>query len=345
MNNIDALNSKLVSSIDDKYPIDLPYGKMGICIYFYYLSRWEDKEEYKQIAEKLLDEITGKLSSKKNVGVAYTSAGIAIGISHLVKEKFIEGDINEILEDMDSHIFKTLAFLKDEEFSYPKPMYLLFLYYLQLRYTAQSSSEGKYIFQELIIKTVELFQEKLPVDFFGGHFSFDAYNYSMPFYLYVVSKIYGLNIYNQRLTNILQEKIGLTLSTIPVLQANRLYMMWGLLCIKPYLPIYKKEIEAHVRLLKEKINIEYIMNVEFKNQDIYFKDGLSLVYFLLFFIQMKYPEYKIDCDPQLFINKINTSEAWKALMNRDYYYHKHMALFDGFPGAYLVSLHIKKHFQ
>ena len=197
MYNIDTLNSKLISSIDDKFSINLEDGKMGLCIYFYNLSRLEEtKEEYKQVAEKFLDDVINKLSNKNNMGTAHVLAGIAVGISHLVKEKFVEGDINEILENVDGHIFKLLAFLKSEESNYPKPMLIPLLYYLWLRYTEQTLSEDKYIFQELIIKTFEMLQDKLPVEFFTGHFSFDAHNYLLPFYLYTASKIYELNIYN-----------------------------------------------------------------------------------------------------------------------------------------------------
>lgn len=110
--DIDVLNSKLISSIDDKYPIGLAYGKIGICIYFYYLSRWEDNEEYRLIADKLLDKVINELSNNQdfNISVEYGLAGIAIGISHLVKEKFVRGDINEILEEVDNQIFKLLVF-------------------------------------------------------------------------------------------------------------------------------------------------------------------------------------------------------------------------------------------
>jgi hypothetical protein len=32
---IDELNRKLISSLDEQFPIDLSNGKMGICNYFY----------------------------------------------------------------------------------------------------------------------------------------------------------------------------------------------------------------------------------------------------------------------------------------------------------------------
>jgi len=140
----------------------------------------------------------------------------------------------------------------------------------------------------------------------------------------------------------MEENIGHMISVIPVLSVNRLYLLWGLLSIKPYLPDYEKEIDSHVRLLKENMDIEYIINKEFKNQDIYIKDGLSFAYILLFCIQTEYSDYKIDYDSQLFYDRIKNSEAWNTLINRDYYQFNHRGLFNGFPGVYLVLLHIKR---
>ena len=51
MDQIKTLNKKLISSIDKRYQSNLTDGKMGLCIYFYHLSRWESNSEYKQVAE------------------------------------------------------------------------------------------------------------------------------------------------------------------------------------------------------------------------------------------------------------------------------------------------------
>lgn len=59
---------------------------------------------------------------------------------------------------------------------------------------------------------------------------------------------------------------------------------------------------------------------------------------------MKNPEYSFDYNPQLFFARINNSEAWHTLQNKEFYFRKYSRLFDGFPGAHLVLLHIKKYF-
>lgn len=346
MNNIDKLNDKLIASAGDKWPIGLADGKMGLCLYFYYLSRWKGKEEYKQIAEKLLDDIVNNLSDTMDITVESGLAGMSIGISHLIKEKFIEGDINDILEDVDSIIFKKLAFLvyKDAKKRILKAELIHLLYYLHLRYTEQSSVEDKYFFQELMIKTIEMFKEDLQDEFFSEPFSFSLRDFHLPFFLHTISKIYELNIYRGRIAKIMEEYINRIVSLYPVSQANRLYFLWGLISIKPCFPDYEKEIDSHIRLLREGVDIDYIVNTELRNQDVYIARGLSSVYLLLFYLQMKHPTYSIDYNPQLFFTRIRNSEVWSALLDRELYFHRHDGLFDGFPGVYLTLLHIEKNF-
>ena len=142
MSNIGVLNSKLIS-MEEQFPMDLAYGKMGVCIYLYYFSRWEEKDEYRQVAEKLLDDVLANISKIREISVEKGLAGIAIGLCHLVREKFVGGDINEILDEVDSHIFKSLAFMSAEVSHLSKSTIIHLLYYLQLRYSEQDSADGK----------------------------------------------------------------------------------------------------------------------------------------------------------------------------------------------------------
>ena len=83
--DIKELNKKLLLSIDDNYPISLTQGLMGVCIYFYHLYRIDNNEEYKLIADDLLDDILGKLSFESPISVENGLAGIGLGIMHLIE--------------------------------------------------------------------------------------------------------------------------------------------------------------------------------------------------------------------------------------------------------------------
>jgi hypothetical protein len=44
MSQMDILNSKLFLTLDDRYPIGLSSGKLGLCVYYFYLSASASKK-------------------------------------------------------------------------------------------------------------------------------------------------------------------------------------------------------------------------------------------------------------------------------------------------------------
>lgn len=344
MNNIQTLNDKLVNFSDKDYPLGIFSGKMGLCIYFYYLSRWEKNEKYKYIADKYLDDIFEQSANYSDITVEYGLSGIGLGISILIKENFIEGNINEILEDIDSIIFKRIAFLDYQKVQkrISKTDLLYLLYYLYTRFTDCKYSDNQYIFQELIIKVIEMLNEDMPSDFFNDYFSFSIQNFHLPIFLYVIRKIYDLGIYNNRIIKILEEHSQKILSTYPVSTANKIYYLCGLVNIKPCLPRFQKELELLIKQIIKNIDMEYMFNSEFKEQDIFLENGLSMVYLLLLYLKNEYPEYCIEYTPSSFLDRLQSSTAWTTLLDSKFYFRYNSQFMAGFPGTYLVMSYIKK---
>ncbi|MDL2277483.1 hypothetical protein LJC57_02715 [Parabacteroides sp. OttesenSCG-928-G07] len=333
------LNKMLLQSMGKNYPVGLAQGQMGISIYFYHLSRMEQNENFKSLAEKLLDDTLEKLSLDSSINVEKGLAGIALGITHLIKEGFVEGDVNELLEDIDNVIFKKLAFPQYSA-AYKKDELLHLLYYLSVRLNDQTDEEGRYIFQELIIKAINQFAAGLKGDFFNEYFSFSVYHYHLPVFVYVCSKLLGQNFYNERIHKILEEFEPMILGRFPLLHANRLYLLCGMLPLIPYMrnPQWK-DYAGH---LQKEISVTDIFVKEMKNKHIFVSNGLSLIYLLLFYLENNHPAYRIDYSPDDFYRKITESEAWTSLFKRDYYFNIHRGLLNGFPGVQLVLSLIQK---
>lgn len=49
------LNQRLLSSLNNRYPIGLAHGRVGVSIYFYHLSRLEGNMDYQVIAKQIFD--------------------------------------------------------------------------------------------------------------------------------------------------------------------------------------------------------------------------------------------------------------------------------------------------
>lgn len=337
---LDELNKMLLRSMDKTYPVGLAQGQMGISIYFYYLSRIRQNENYKAIAEQLLENTLGKLSPDSSISVEKGLAGVGLGVTHLIEAGFVEGEVNELLEDIDSAIFKRLAFLPGNS-PYKKDELLHLLFYLSVRLTDQTDDDGRYIFRELIIKTLNIFVSGLTGDFFDETFSFSVYHYHLPLFTYICARLLEQDFYNERIYKILEEFELAILSRFPLLHANRLYLLCGMLPLISYMsnPQWKE----YVDLLHEEISLPTIFDKEMKNKHIFISNGLSLMYLLLNYLDKKYPDYKIGYSSQVFYARITGSEAWESLFKRDYYFNIHQGLLNGFPGVLLVLSQIQEH--
>ncbi|MDD3040942.1 hypothetical protein [Bacteroides sp.] len=78
-------------------------GKLGMIILFYEYSRYSGDILYEQFADEMMDSV---LELPDSLPFRFTDGltGIGWGITYLLREKFIEGDIEEILSEVDEKL-------------------------------------------------------------------------------------------------------------------------------------------------------------------------------------------------------------------------------------------------
>lgn len=86
--------------------IGLWQGKMGMALFFYFYARHTYNRWYEEFANELLDDICNELSSQIPVAFANGLCGIGWGIEFLKAQRFIEGDTDEILCEIDKEIME-----------------------------------------------------------------------------------------------------------------------------------------------------------------------------------------------------------------------------------------------
>jgi hypothetical protein len=99
----------------------------------------------------------------------------------------------------------------------------------------------------------------------------------------------------------------------------------------------------YIQLLYREISVDEILENEMKGRKIFIDNGLAGIYILLHAINSSFPDYKIPFDPQTIYVQIRNSDAWNALLERDYFYDIRHGLLNGFPGVQLVLAHMKQH--
>ena len=337
------LTDKLLLSNLDNYPVGLFYGKMGLAIYFYHLSRIVSKPEYQSKAEQLLEQIMQHdLSVKHSIAVEDGLAGVGLGVTYLIKNGFVEGDLNELLDVIDNEIYRRIVFQRNpSQFS---PTILLHLTgYIYIRLKEQTDTNLQILYQDLIIKALNMLYDQIDDEFLNESYSFSAYHYQLPVLLWVISKLLEAGFYNDRIYRMLDTLQLSILSRFSLLHANRLFLLWGMLHLKPYMD-NKRTWRNYLQMLYREISLDEILDNEMKGRKIFVSNGLSMIYILLHMINRDFPDYQITFDPQTIYNQLHNSDAWNALIERDYFYDIHHGLLNGFPGVWLVLGHIKQHY-
>ncbi len=79
-------------------------GKMGIILYLYRYSKFAGNELYSEFAGDMLDAVlreSGTVSTDFENGLT----GIGWAVNYLLKRKIIDGDVNDVLRDVDTRVF------------------------------------------------------------------------------------------------------------------------------------------------------------------------------------------------------------------------------------------------
>ena len=81
-------------------------GKMGMSVFFFLLSRHTANRWYEEFAGELLDDVCNGLSQYCSVTFNEGLCGIGWAIEFLKKEGFVEGDTDEILDEVDKKVME-----------------------------------------------------------------------------------------------------------------------------------------------------------------------------------------------------------------------------------------------
>lgn len=81
-------------------------GKMGVAIFFFHYAGYTVKKVYKDFAGELINEIYKEIHVNCPCDFKDGLSGIAWGVEYLVRNRFVEGETDEILEDLDRQILE-----------------------------------------------------------------------------------------------------------------------------------------------------------------------------------------------------------------------------------------------
>jgi len=88
---------------------------IGRVIGLYIMGKCID-ESFKEEADKLLESILGNVDISMPLSIKRGLLGIGMGLIYLLRNNFVKGDEDEVLENIDNAIFSAISDTKDQQF-------------------------------------------------------------------------------------------------------------------------------------------------------------------------------------------------------------------------------------
>ncbi len=136
---LEEIADHLMQISPEVYNPGLLHGKMGIAIFFFHLYRYSNDEKYADCGYTLIEELQSQINNKTSPFYESGLSGIGTGIEYLVQNGFVEGDTDEILQDVDRQIIFTIKFMPHQHFSIRKGLCGLGRYLLYRKSNRNSS--------------------------------------------------------------------------------------------------------------------------------------------------------------------------------------------------------------
>ena len=328
--------NQFVMSLDiDKIPIGLFSGKMGICIYFYYQARLNKNKEYENFAELLINSIYTQIHTEMPIYIEDGLVGLCYGINYLIEKRFVKGNVNFILKEVDDKIYSFFCFnVLSEHTSSALIENLITIVELTMYFCIRLENNNlnaneQYLFKNVIIKAINKIENTTLTEEFTEPSLFSVKNYFLPIYLTLLCKIYKLNFYNYKVEKILDELSDKLKSTYPLQQSGRLLISAGMRNIEKVRSM--DGWKEHILLLEQNTNFSSILKDEFRNKNVFPSDGITGFYFLSKNL-LKFPNESCE----LLSKKIVLSDVWDIYLEDKTKLESRIGLVTGFCGVILT---------
>lgn len=316
----------ITKSVDDAtihIPTGLSAGKMGICLYLFHAGQTDKAREWLQAIYQELPAMNG------NIQVGEGLCGIGIAINHLLQKGFIKGEANAAFQEIDNRVFRQLAYEQHSR-KYGVTSLVQMLYYLTSRWKAQNEeSEEATVIKSLITQVLNDIYSRIDLPSICEPL-FYSLDYALPQVLFGMSHLLGLNLCRQRIGMMLKELSPVILSTLPRIQANRLYLLCGMNALAAH-GMCTDEWQKQTSLLFDTIDIEHILTKEMGSKSIYVSNGASSLYFLIGQIE-EYAGKRNEYGKRI-MQLIDNSPEWKLLKENKAYRYSHLGLYNGICGT------------
>lgn len=280
---IDVINEILAENFLSKSEAGLLNGKLGASIYFFSLARETKLLRYQRTAEHLIGEVyhsVGEATISTDFEDGLT--GIAWGICYLVKNQYVDAELDEILTEVDDKIYRYLNDNIENLHVNVRQGILGYLFYYLYRQSCVSSrrdATNTYIYRRICADIINHLGKIIDEDKFQSRepILFTVF-WDLPIILMLLAEARKLNINADKVDRIVDNLSPIVTSLYPKLHGNRLYLLLGMEHILKEVSI--PEWRNYADFLRKSIHPSKIIHDECKSLNILLMDGITGLAFI-----------------------------------------------------------------
>ena len=320
------------------------HGKMGLAIFYYQLSSIESYKEYESKADDLIDVLSEEMTSANlSPDFEHGLAGIGWGIEYLTRNGFLEADTDEVLEDFDNRIYKSIVFTDNLPINVENGL-LGYAFYILTRMESCHDSVTYSFLKNLMIEIVNrivVLVNRQAIKF-SEPSGFNLY-WELPLILLVFAKMLENGIFTNKIYQVLKELTPKICTLFPLLHCNRAYLLLGILAVNKHCKLlYWKE---HADVLAANTSFSCIVEKEFYDKNIFLRVGLSGALVIARSLNKLNILPAETFAPEIWSKRILESSIWETLNKEERPTLSALELLSGFPGILTALMLINNNFK
>ncbi len=314
-------------------------GKMGQCLCLFVGGRMSNDQCQSDHAEKLLAEVLLDMESETATSIASGIMGIALGLTFLTQQKYIDGDINEILEDIDRYMYKSTSKFIQKEMPIEEdtPILDALLYMLVRRYST-NNMQYRRLYDMIIIQLFNYIYIHVPFDFWDEPLPFNI-KYNCCVFLMELMAIYRLGIENERILHMLDELKCTIFSRMPLLHPNRLVLMATATFVGA--TTEKEEWSDFAKRIRAEIDVDNLLTKDIHDKSVFPTNGIMGVWIVCEIYNRYFADDKLEIDICELRERVLESSLWDRLDGDGDFIKRNLSM-DGLYGIRLLVQYLDK---
>lgn len=262
INIIDDIIVKVIAEIHrNTAPIGLFHGDMGVCLALYMSNKRAPSYEKEKCADELLDHVVENIKFVEDPSFESGLSGIGFAINYLHKEKCIEGDIDDILYQIDASVYRHLNNFEAKISPHMNGLIGYFIYIVE-RLNNPYHNRNTFL-HELHVSLFRLIVNKL-YSYFPKELRklnediFPTLLWDFPLLFFYMGKAIGLNAYNAKIVNMMKTLKFYICTIIPHYDLNKMLIANSLSFLNTKLK--DANMKKHISLLYNAVDYNHIMD-------------------------------------------------------------------------------------